>query len=81
MEDFKNWQNTGRYMPRKEFMTKFPTIKLQGACDDVLIYDGGHFIQVLWGGTYYESNANQGKIMELVELELYLKKVEKKIYK
>ena len=81
MEDFKNWQNTGRYMPRKEFMTKFPTIKLQGACDDVLIYDGGYFIQVLWGGTYYESNVNQGKILELVELELYLKKVEKKIYK
>ena len=81
MEDFKNWQSSGRFIPRKEFMTKFPTEKLQGACDDVLVYDGGYFIQVLWGGTYYECNTNQSKKIEEVERNLYSKKVMQKLDK
>ena len=81
MEDFKNWQDSGRFMPRKEFMTKFPTVQLPGACDDVLLYDGGHFIQVLWGGTYYECNTNQSKKIEEVEQNLYYKKVMQKLDK
>ena len=79
MKDFENWQDSGRFMPRKEFMIKFPTMKLQGACDDVLIYDGGYYIQVLWGGTYYESTTNRSKKLEEVEMNLFLEKVMQKI--
>lgn len=81
MEDFKNWKSSCKEYSRKDFMAKFPTIKLKGACDDVLLYDGGHHIQVLFDGTFYECNTNRHKILEIVELELYLKKVEQKIYK
>jgi hypothetical protein len=80
MEDFKKWQDSGKFMPRKEFESKFTTIKLKGACDDVLIYDGGYHIQVLWDGTFYDCNTNMSKDLDEVELNLYQNKIDKKLY-
>jgi hypothetical protein len=81
MENFKNWQASGKFYTRKEFKRLNPSAVLKGACDDVMLYDGGHYIQGLFDGTWYECNTNRSKEIELVEFELYLKKVEQKIYK
>jgi hypothetical protein len=81
MEDFREWRDSGRCYTRKAFLKINPTAELKGACDDVMLYDGGHYIQGLFDGTWYECNTNRNKYIEIVELELYLKKVEKKIYK
>ena len=53
MEDFKNWRDSGRCYTRKYFLSLFPDVKLLGACDDVMAYDGGYYIQMLWDGSYY----------------------------
>ena len=79
MKDFENWQDSGRFYTRKAFVSLFPTIKLLGACDDVLLYDGGYHIQVLFGGSYYECNTNRSKKLEEVEMNIFLEKVAKKI--
>lgn len=81
MEDFKKWRDSGRIYTRKAFLEINPNAELKGACDDVMLYDGGHYIQMLFDGSYYECNTNRNKYIEVVELELYSKKVEKKIYK
>jgi hypothetical protein len=79
MNDFEIWQDTGRFMPRQAFMTSNPEIILLGACDDVVLYDGGYYIQVLFDGTFYESNTNRSKKLDDVEMNLFLEKVMQKI--
>lgn len=81
MEDFKNWKSSCKEYSRKDFMAKFTTIKLQGACDDVLLYDGGYHIQVLFDGTFYECNTNRSKDIEEVEKNLFLEKIMHKLDK
>jgi len=79
MDDFEKWQKTGRFMPRKDFLTRFPTIKLLGACDDVVLYDGDYYIQVLFDGTFYERNTNRSKKLDEVEMNIFLEKIAKKL--
>lgn len=66
-------------MPRKDFLSRFPTIKLLGACDDVVLYDGGYYIQVLFDGTFYECNTNRSKKLDEVEMNIFLDKVSRKL--
>jgi hypothetical protein len=75
MEDFRNWRDSGLCYTRKAFLKINPTAELKGACDDVMLYDSGHYIQILFDGSYYECNTNWNKDIEVVELELYFKKV------
>lgn len=79
MNEFEIWQDSGRFMPRKDFVSRFPLVKLLGACDDVVLYSGGYFIQVLFDGTFYESNTNRSKKLDEVEMNLFLEKVSKKL--
>jgi hypothetical protein len=79
MDEFEIWQGSGRFMPRKDFLSRFPTIKLLGACDDVVLYDGGYYIQVLFDGTFYECNTNRSKKLDEVEMNIFLDKVSKKL--
>jgi hypothetical protein len=79
MENFKDWQDSGRCYTRKAFLKINPTAELKGACDDVMLYDSGHYIQGLFDGTWYECNTNRSKYIEEVEKNLFLEKVEKKI--
>jgi hypothetical protein len=79
MTEFENWQDSGRFLPRKEFLSRFPTIKLLGACDDVVLYDGGYYIQVLFDGTFYESNTNRSKKLDEVEMNMFLEKIARKL--
>lgn len=81
MEDFKKFSDSGRFIPKKEFLLKNPDVKLKGACDDIVHYDGGYFIQVLWDGTFYECNTNMSKDLDEVEMNLYLEKVMQKLDK
>ncbi len=79
MENFKDWQDSGRCYTRKAFLLINPTAELKGACDDVMLYDSGHYIQMLFDGSFYECNTNWNKDIEIVELELFFKKVMQKI--
>ena len=79
MEDFKNWRDSGICYTRKHFLSLFPDVKLLGACDDVMLYDGDYYIQMLWDGSYYECNTNRSKDIDEVEKNLFLKKVIQKI--
>lgn len=79
MNDFEIWQDSGRFMPRKTFLSLYPDVKLLGACDDVVAYDGGHYIQVLFDGTFYECNTNRSKKLDEVEMNLFLEKVARKL--
>lgn len=79
MEDFKNWRDSGRCYTRKHFLSLFPDVKLLGACDDVMLYDGDYYIQMLWDGSYYECNTNRSKDIDEVEKNLFLEKVMQKI--
>jgi hypothetical protein len=79
MDNFERWQDSGRLMTRKDFLSRFPTIKLLGACDDVMLYDGGHYIQGLFDGSWYECNTNRSKKLDEVEMNIFLEKVSKKI--
>ena len=75
MENFKDWQDSGRCYTRKAFLSMNPTAELKSACDDVMLYDSGHYIQMLFDGSFYECNTNWNKDIEIVELELFFKKV------
>ena len=79
MDNFDRWQDSGRLMTSKDFLSRFPTIKLLGACDDVMLYDGGHYIQGLFDGSWYECNTNRSKKLDEVEMNIFLEKVSKKI--
>ena len=79
MEDFKNWRDSGRCYTRKYFLSLFPDVKLLGACDDVMLYDGDYYIQMLWDGSYYECNTNRSKDIDEVEKNLFLEKVMQKM--
>ena len=79
MENFRDWQDSGRCYTRKHFMSLNPTAELLGACDEVVLYDSGHYIQGLFGGSYYFSNTNRSKNIEEVEKNLFLEKVMQKI--
>jgi uncharacterized membrane protein YiaA len=52
---------------------------LLGACDDVVLYDGGYYIQVLFDGTFYESNTNRSKKLDEVEMNMFLEKIARKL--
>jgi hypothetical protein len=79
MKDFENWQDSGKFYTRKAFLSLFPEVKLLGPCDDVLLYDGGYHIQVLFDGTFYECNTNRSKNLDEVEMNVFLEKVSKKL--
>jgi hypothetical protein len=81
MGKLKDWLDSKKSYTRNEFKKLHPNAELKGACDDVLLYNDGNYIQVLFDGTFYECNTNRSKHLEFVEMELYLKKVEQKIYK
>jgi hypothetical protein len=79
MDNFERWKDSGRLMPKKDFLSRFPAIKLLGACDDVLLYDGEYYIQILFDGTFYECNTNRSKKLDEVEMNLFLEKVSRKL--
>lgn len=81
MEDFKNWRDSGTCYTRKYFLSLYPTAKLLGACDDVVLYDDGSYIQMLFDGSYYECNTNRSRDIDEVELTLYQNKIAKKLDK
>ena len=81
MDEFKNWQRSGKFYSRERFASIFPYIKLLGACDDVMLYDGGYFIQGLFDGTFYECNTNRSKRLEEVEENLFFEKIMQKLDK
>jgi hypothetical protein len=49
---FKQWVNTGRFMRRSEYLTRFPEAKLEHECSDLVKYAGGFIAQALTSGGF-----------------------------
>ena len=76
MKDFNEFVDTGKFIPRKDFLLKRPNEVLLNDCADLVHYEGGHYIQVLKDGTFYLDELNQSKELDEVELVLYSRKIE-----
>ena len=77
MKDLNEFIDTGRFIPRPDFVAKRPNELLLDDCSDVIQYEGGHYIQVLDDGTFYLDEENQSKELEEVEIILFARKLEK----
>jgi hypothetical protein len=75
MKDFIEFVDTGRFIPRKDFLSKRPNEVLLNDCTDLVHYEGGHYIQVLKDGKFYLDELNQSKELDEVELVLYSRKI------
>jgi hypothetical protein len=75
MKKFSSFSQSGLFTPRGVFLNNSPNEILLDDCTDVIVYDGGHFIQVLKGGTFYVDDNNKSKVLDDVEINLYIEKV------
>ncbi len=76
MKDLNEFIDTGRFIPRPDFVAKRPNELLLDDCSDVIQYEGGHYIQVLGEATFYLDEFNSSKVLDEVELILYTRKIE-----
>jgi hypothetical protein len=76
MKDLNEFIDTGRFIPRQDFLAKRPNELLLDDCSDVIQYEGGHYIQVLGDATFYLDEFNSSEVLDEVELILYTRKIE-----
>lgn len=76
MKDFIEFVDSGKFITRKDFLTKRPNEALLNDCTDLVHYKGGHYIQVLKDDTFYLDELNKSKELDEVELVLYSRKIE-----
>lgn len=78
MKDFIEFVDTGKFITRKDFLSKRPKEVLLKDCIDLVHYEGGHYIQVLNDGTFYLDELNQSKELEEVEITLHTRLIKPK---
>ena len=71
MKELNDFIDSGRFIPRKDFLEKRPDEILQENCSDLIQYKEGYYIQVLYDGTFFLDDQNQSKELEEVELVLH----------
>ena len=76
MKDFIEFVDSGKFITRKDFLSKRPNEVLLNDCTDLINYESGHYIQVLKDDTFYLDELNQSKELDEVELILYSRKIE-----
>ena len=67
---YNSWVDTGRFTPLDRWKKNNPTVKLNAACHDIVVYHGGLFIQVLKDDMFYVDKNNTST--KLKEMEQYL---------
>ena len=70
-QELTDFIDSGRFIPRKDFLEKRPDEILQENCSDLIQYKGGYFIQFLNDGTFFLDDQNQSKELEEIELVLH----------
>jgi hypothetical protein len=74
LEDFSN---TGRFTSREAYLEKNPDAILHKDCTDVVMYIGGHIIQVLKSAQFMVDEGFKSISLDEAEGWLFVKKISK----
>jgi hypothetical protein len=74
MEKLESFSSTGRFTSRDAYLEKNPEATLHNKCTDVVMYIGGHIIQVLESGEFMVDEEFKSRSLDEAEAWLYLKK-------
>ena len=70
--NFQNFSDSGRFMSRESYLSKYPKAKLKEDCTDVVVYRAnGCDIQALKSGEFYYSESIRGYVLDEVEEKMY----------
>lgn len=68
---FREWQNSGRFIPAESFRKECPDTKIEEKCTDVVLYFGDIFIQVLDTDTFFIYPNYSSNDLKVIEKELW----------
>jgi hypothetical protein len=74
MENLESFSSTGRFTSRDAYLEKNPEAILHEKCTDVVMYIGGHIIEVLESGEFMVDEEFKSRSLDEAEVQLYLKK-------
>ena len=74
MENLESFSSTGRFTSRQAYLEKNPEAILHEKCTDVVMYIGGHIIEVLESGEFMVDEEFKSRSLDEAETQLYLKK-------
>lgn len=74
MENLESFSSTGRFTSRQAYLEKNPDAILHEKCTDVVMYIGGHIIEVLESGEFMVDEEFKSRSLDEAEVQLYLKK-------
>jgi len=74
MENLESFSSTGRFTSRQAYLEKNPDAILHEKCTDVVMYIGGHIIEVLESGEFMVDEEFKSRSLDEAETQLYLKK-------
>jgi len=74
MKNLESFSSTGRFTSRQAYLEKNPDAILHEKCTDVVMYIGGHIIEVLESGEFMVDEEFKSRSLDEAEVQLYLKK-------
>ena len=74
LSQLEAFSTTGRFTSREAYLEKNPEAILHDKCTDVVLYIGGHIIQVLESGEFMVDEEFKSRSLDEAETQLYLKK-------
>jgi hypothetical protein len=74
MANLESFSSTGRFTSRQAYLEKNPDAILHEKCTDVVMYIGGHIIEVLESGEFMVDEEFKSRSLDEAEVQLYLKK-------
>lgn len=77
MENLESFSSTGRFTSKEAYLEKNPEAILHDKCTDVVMYIGGHIIQVLESGEFMVDADFKNRSLDEAETMLFIKNINK----
>jgi hypothetical protein len=74
LKGLEEFSTTGRFTSREAYLEKNPDAILHNQCTDVVMYIGGHIIQVLESGLFVVDEHFSSRSLDEAEVQLFIKK-------
>jgi hypothetical protein len=74
MENLESFSSTGRFTSREAYLEKNPEAILHEKCTDVVMYIGGHIVQVLESGEFMVDEMFKSRSLDEAETDLFIRK-------
>ncbi len=74
LSGLESFSTTGRFTSKEAYLEKNPDAILHYKCTDVVMYIGGHIIQVLESGEFLVDEMFKSRSLDEAEADLFIRK-------